>query len=204
MNTVVMCRGRAYFLKSTEVVSNSGEQCYAVALEAKKFLESRGIQVVATVVTMPKGFKMRCSGVLLFFVVCCKASVHFSCSIESEDPACVTIRCAAHSLQLLLKDLEGTPLVRSAVSTMEGLLERLENVELQDKLKLVQKVASGNKEEGCLPVKPVDTRCVYMHTWPTVPSLLCVCGRRWSSKIYAMERLIKLKPYLQLVLPGVC
>ena len=67
VNTVVMCRGRAYFLKSTEVVSNSGEQYYAVALEAKKFLESHGIQVVATVGDNAQGVQnalQRCAVVL--------------------------------------------------------------------------------------------------------------------------------------------
>ena len=61
---------------------------------------------------------------------------------EAEDACCVGIRCAAHSLQLL-KDLEGKPLVKGAMGTMELLLEKLEDVSLQDKLKGLQK-AAGN------------------------------------------------------------
>ena len=55
--------------------------------------------------------------------------------IESEDEACAAIRCAAHSLQLLLKDLESTPLVRGALAYMELLLQHLEPPQLQDRLK---------------------------------------------------------------------
>ena len=76
--------------------------------------------------------------------------------IESDDPSCFGIRCAAHSLQLLLRDLEATPLVRGATSTMETLLELLDSPEKQEKLKDYQRVAG--KREGCIPIKPVETR----------------------------------------------
>ena len=69
----------------------------------------------------------------------------------------MTIRCAAHSFQLLLNDLEATPLVRAAVSTMNTLLEKCDDRGIQVSLKELQKVAG--KGEGKLPIKPVDTRC---------------------------------------------
>ena len=43
-----------------------------------------------------------------------------SLRIEAEDACCVGIGCAAHSLQLLLKDLEGKPLVKGANGTSVG------------------------------------------------------------------------------------
>ena len=66
------------------------------------------------------------------------------------------MRCAAHTMQLLLQDLEATPLVRGALQTMERVLESVGSKERQDKLKEVQKVAG--RREGAIPVKPVDTR----------------------------------------------
>ena len=76
--------------------------------------------------------------------------------VEKDDPSCVPVRCAAHTMQLLLQDLEATPLVRGALQTMERVLESVGSKERQDKLKEVQKVAG--RREGAIPVKPVDTR----------------------------------------------
>lgn len=78
------------------------------------------------------------------------------CRIESEDPGCFALRCAAHTFQLLLKDIEDTPLVRGAVQTAENVIEKMEDRELQIKLKDLQKAAG--KGEGKLPIKSVDTR----------------------------------------------
>lgn len=59
--------------------------------------------------------------------------------------------------KLLLGDLEDTPLVRSATQTMDVLHDKLQDRDLQIKLKEVQKAAG--KGEGKLPIKPVETRC---------------------------------------------
>lgn len=94
------------------------------------------------------------------------------------DPGCVSVKCAAHSFQLLLHDLEDLPPVRGALAAMDSVLQQCESREIQDKLLAVQ-VAAG-KERGFCPPKPGETR--------------------WSSKVYAMERIISLKPYLNTVL----
>ena len=53
---------------------------------------------------------------------------HFLISrIETQDPGCCALRCAAHTFQLLLGDLTDTPLVRGAVQTMESLLTTMED-----------------------------------------------------------------------------
>ena len=49
INTIALHRGRAHFLKSTEVVSNEGDQYYKIATDAKVYLESKGVRVVAVV-----------------------------------------------------------------------------------------------------------------------------------------------------------
>ena len=130
---------------------------------------------------------------VLKFVLCCR--------VEQQDAACVSIRCAAHSVQRLLNDLENTPLVKTSLNTMGKLIAALDDPEKQDKLKQFQKTASGGKEEGCIPIKPVETRCCdapffFFLTPPFV-------YHRWSSQIYAMERLIRLKPFVTIVVPGV-
>jgi hypothetical protein len=61
-------------------------------------------------------------------------------------------------MQLLLKDLETTPLVRGALATMDSLLEKLDNPEKLDKLKSLQQAANGT--EGSVPIKPAETRLV--------------------------------------------
>ena len=60
---------------------------------------------------------------------------------RDPPPNPISITILAHSLQLLLADLEDTPLVRGSLQTMETLLETLEARELQIKLKEVQKAA---------------------------------------------------------------
>ena len=60
-----------------------------------------------------------------------------------------------------MKDLEKQHLVKGALGTLDLVLEKLEDVALQTKLKELQKAAG--KGVGKLPVKPVDTRCV---EWP--------------------------------------
>ena len=80
--------------------------------------------------------------------------------MTSDDSACISIRCAAHSLQRLLKDVENTPLVKASLNTLGNLIDMLDTPENQDKLKSLQQAASGNKGEGCIFLKPVDTRFV--------------------------------------------
>jgi len=119
----------------------------------------------------------------------------FSFRVEAEDPACVGIRCAAHSFQLLLKDLETTPLVRGSLAYMDTVLQTLEPPQMQDKLKELQKAAG--KPQGKVPLKPVETR--YKNTWIKVVRF----RNRWSSKLHAMQVLVELKDFIQLLVPDV-
>lgn len=86
--------------------------------------------------------------------------------------------------------------MRSATQTMDGLLETLQDRQLQIKLKEVQKAAG--KGEGKLPIKPVDTRCFERERF----DIPCFLPPRWSTKIYAMKVLLSLKDYINLVVPN--
>ena len=50
----------------------------------------------------------------------------------------MSIRCAAHSMQLLLNDLNETPLVKAAEKTLTSILDQCEDREVQKKLKGLQ------------------------------------------------------------------
>ena len=139
---------------------NSGELIYNVVKKEKEDMEARGISVVAIVADNASGIQNAIA------------------RIESEDPSCVAIRCAAHSFQLLLHDLESTPLVRAAMATTESVITYCSQREVEEKLKDLQKAAG--KSEGKLPLKPVETR--------------------WSTKIYAMEVLLELRSYINLAM----
>ena len=49
VNVVLIAEGRAFFMRSFEVASNSGEQYYQVVKEVKALAESKGLHVVACV-----------------------------------------------------------------------------------------------------------------------------------------------------------
>jgi hypothetical protein len=61
-------------------------------------------------------------------------------------------------MQLLLNDLNETPLVKAAEKTLTSILDQCEDREVQKKLKGLQ--AAANLGEGKLPIKPVATRCL--------------------------------------------
>ena len=110
------------------------------------------------------------------------------------------MRCAAHSFQLLLADVSDTPLVRSAVSTMNNILGQCADMEVKKKLKSLQQ-ASG-RPEGKLPLIPVATRCLLLGDQCVPVAAINYCIIRWSTTIYAMERLLELRPFISIAIPN--
>ena len=66
---------------------------------------------------MHQEFKMHCAGL---FHQPGPTFPHgfFSFRLELEDPACVAIRCAAHTFQLLMSDLSGTPILKNSMDVL--------------------------------------------------------------------------------------
>jgi hypothetical protein len=93
-------------------------------------------------------------------------------------PFLIRSACAAHLVQLcVLKALE-LPVIDPILTTMEAVIRQFRYKVHRLKLKQVQLAAAGSSL--CL-IRPCDTR--------------------WSSQMYAAERLVKLKTFIDLVLP---
>ena len=95
-----------------------------------------------------------------------------------------------------MHDLESTPLVRGAMATLESILSKMENREIQIKLKELQKAAG--RGEGHLPVKPVDTRfSTPNRTFTFIP----IYSPRWSSKVFSMEGALSIQDFIKIAIP---
>ena len=91
--------------------------------------------------------------------------------------------CAAHLIQLcVLKALE-LPAIDPILTTMEALIRQFRYKLYRLKLKSHQETSTGVGTALCL-IRPCDTR--------------------WSSQLYAAERLFQLKTFIDLVLPQEC
>lgn len=89
--------------------------------------------------------------------------------------------CAAHVIQLcVLKALE-LPAIDPILTTMEGIIRQFRYKVHRLKLKHHQETQSGVVGSSLCLIRPCDTR--------------------WSSQLYAAERLFKLKTFIDLVLP---
>ena len=135
--------------------SNSADAIYAVVKKAKADLEARKIMVAALVGDNAASVQSALSW--------CFGSAGFVHRIhllphrmQGEDGVAIPIRCAAHSIQLLLGDVSDTPLVAAAMRTMEAILEECQDNNTQDRLKAMQ--CAAGKPLGKLPLKPVETR----------------------------------------------
>lgn len=93
-------------------------------------------------------------------------------------PFLIRSACAAHLVQLCVLKALDLPVINPVLSTMEGLIRQFRYKVHRLKLKQVQLAAAGTSH--CL-IRPCDTR--------------------WSSQMYAAERLVKLKTFIDLVLP---
>ncbi len=89
--------------------------------------------------------------------------------------------CAAHVIQLcVLKALE-LPAIDPILTTMEGIIRQFRYKVNRLKLKHLQETQSGVVGSSLCLIRPCDTR--------------------WSSQLYAAERLFQLKTFIDLVLP---
>lgn len=88
-NFIVVYRGQAYFIDSVECYTNHAEVIFLRLEKIKAELERRGLIVAAVVGDNASGVQSALA------------------KVEEKDPACLAVRCGAHSLQLLLHDLEG-------------------------------------------------------------------------------------------------
>lgn len=153
-NIILIVDGAPYFVTSVELASNAGDLIFAAVMREKERLEGLGVRIAAVVGDNATGVQ---NALMRFGFFSRNYFFVFSPNrVEAEDPTCLAIRCAAHSFQLLLKDVEDTPLVQAAMQTTEKVLRQTEGLEIQRKLKEVQKIDGA--VEGKLPIKPVDTR----------------------------------------------
>jgi hypothetical protein len=191
VNIVAVHKDRAHFLKSAEVPSNTADQYYDLLTQMNKELQDQKIRVCAVVGDNASAVQNALKRYLPLNV---PATFHFPFCyrIERDDPSIVPVRCAAHTMQLLLHDLEVTPLIKGALVTMEKLLESLSGKESQDKLKEVQKAAG--RPEGSVPVKPVDTRyqCIFRYCF--CPNVLyadgpqrCIAWSNWFNYVISSD-----------------
>lgn len=93
-------------------------------------------------------------------------------------PFLIHSSCAAHTVQLCVLKALDLPVIDPILTTMEAVIRQFRYKVNRLKLKQVQQAAVGSSL--CL-IRPCDTR--------------------WSSQMYAAERLLKLKTYIDLVLP---
>lgn len=75
-----------------------------VISKSKTMVESEGLKVIAVVGDNHSGVQAALG------------------RIEQEDPGCVAVRCGAHSLQLLLGDVEDLPPINGALKAMDAVL----------------------------------------------------------------------------------
>jgi hypothetical protein len=93
-------------------------------------------------------------------------------------PFLIHSSCAAHTVQLCVLKALDLPAIDPILTTMEALIRQFRYKVNRLKLRQVQQAATG--ASLCL-IRPCDTR--------------------WSSQMYAAERLVKLKAFIDLVLP---
>jgi hypothetical protein len=105
--------------------------------------------------------------------------------ISASFPFLVRTPCAAHLIQLcVVKSLE-LPAVEPIFETMESLLRQFRAKKQRLKLRALQEVAPG--PGGPRPNAPLN--------------LFRPCDTRWSSQLYAAQRLLRLKSFVDIVIP---
>ena len=98
-------------------------------------------------------------------------------------PFLVRAPCAAHLIQLcVLKSLE-LPSIEPILETMEALLRQFRAKKQRLKLRALQEAAPAPASPG------------------SVLNLLRPCDTRWSSQLYAAQRLLRLKSFVDIVIP---
>ena len=101
--------------------------------------------------------------------------------LRSSFPFLVRAPCAAHLIQLcVLKSLE-LPAIEPVLVAMETLLHQGRAKVHRLKLKALQEAGPGGPGSALNLLRPCDTR--------------------WSSQLYAAQRLLRLKSYVDIVLP---
>ena len=105
--------------------------------------------------------------------------------ISASFPFLVRTPCAAHLIQLcVVKSLE-LPAIEPIFEAMESLLRQFRAKKQRLKLRALQEVAPG--PGGPRPDPPLN--------------LFRPCDTRWSSQLYAAQRLLRLKSFVDIVIP---
>lgn len=154
----VICDGKAYYLAACTVLHNDNESILKVLEKGHDFLAQSGANLVAVVGDNHSGVQLAID------------------KFVDKYPKVFKIRCAAHSLQLLMGDLYKVYPMPTAVRLGNMILGHFNDVDAAKKLEDVQRAAG---KEPLKLVKPCETR--------------------WNSTCDAHERMLRLEPFIQTV-----
>ena len=156
INFVVFHKHQLFFWKSVEVVSNSHRNISKAIAEVEESIEILGTRVVAIVGDNAASLQLAIA--------------------EHTNQGCFGLRCAAHSIQLIVKDLSTINPLLEAITKVHEIIANFEISQNKEALHSAQK-ALGTAEIGF--IRPVSTR--------------------WNSFFHAAERVLRLKPQIQFV-----
>ena len=158
-NVILLSNGVAYYWSS---IVNSGERNDAQWLAA---------QFQPLLHTLTRTHKLRITA-----FVADNEAVNFAAykRLRVAFPFLVHIPCAAHTLQLIVRNALSSPHFSSTITQLHALLTFFEPKEARHELRREQMTSSG---EILVLLKPCDTR--------------------WSSTLHAIDRVLRIKPALQ-------
>ena len=173
------------------LLHNDNDTILQVLEQGKKTIDELGGKVMAVVGDNHSGLQL---GVqkkhTLTTISYCLRSTGIQ-RFLAKHPGIFGLRCAAHSLQLLMGDLYKHRPLCNALRLGEAILTHFSNVDAKQKLMDIQKAA---QVEPLKLISPVATRS-HEQMFPALHAV----RHRWNSTCDAHERMVKLRPYINAV-----